>query len=78
MFPNPASNFLTIVLPNDSHNSKFTIEIYTLLGRSIHTTPIINSDKSLTLPIDNLASGFYYLRILSDNGATYKAKFLKN
>jgi hypothetical protein len=77
MFPNPASNFLTIVLPNDSHNSKVTIEIYTLLGRSIHITPIINNDKSLTLPIDNLASGSYFLRILSDNGATYKAKFIK-
>ncbi|WP_343328538.1 T9SS type A sorting domain-containing protein [Polaribacter staleyi] len=78
MFPNPANKHISIVLPTDLSDSKPFIEIYSLLGRAIHTTPIINNNKSVTVPIDNLASGTYFLRILSNNGETYKSTFIKN
>ena len=72
LFPNPASDLLNIQLIG-FHNIK-AIGIYGISGQLSTAVPIV--EDNMTVPIDHLKPGIYYLSIQSDEGINTK-KFIK-
>ncbi len=61
IYPNPASNFITI---QTLKKEKLLVEIYSSLGEKVMSNKIVGSE---TLPINNLSSGIYFIKIISEN-----------
>lgn len=70
VFPNPASNQVTIQY-NLVSNSNVSIELYDIFGKEIRTIqPTVSQgmDKhSYTVPLDDLASGMYFVKMKINN-----------
>ena len=61
VFPNPVdANYISILSPISGDKE---IEIYTLTGRKVLQTTILNS----TLNIESLTAGFYMIKVTIDN-----------
>ena len=60
IYPNPASDFITIKLPEDL-GSDLTVELYTSEG-SLVSRSTINSTQLLSLPP---SAGLYFIRVIS-------------
>ncbi len=63
IYPNPATNVITVDLANEIRNAK--AEIRNITGQLISQSSI-NNQKS-TLDISGLSSGIYFLRLFSEN-----------
>ncbi|MBL4656845.1 MAG: T9SS type A sorting domain-containing protein [Flavobacteriales bacterium] len=71
MYPNPASDLLTIKLLKASENVKY--EINDLYGKNVKSGIIHSSDQ---INLSELSDGVYFLR-LEDGSALYHRKFVK-
>ena len=58
VFPNPARDILTIQLPNTTGMAK--VSIYNSTGQAV-MSKIVNANGQITLSIDSLSSGMYWL-----------------
>lgn len=72
MYPNPASQELTIQLPSDSN--KATVQFYDYIGRLALTKTITSSNEKID--VNALNSGVYILKVLS-NDKIGSQKFIK-
>jgi PKD repeat protein len=63
VYPNPATNAVTVELANEMRNVK--AEIRSITGQVISQSSITNQKS--TLDISNLSSGIYFLRLFSEN-----------
>ncbi len=71
IYPNPAVDHLTV-----SGENMRTIELYNALGQLIVTeNPAI--DNFCTIPVGNLSSGIYMLKVISTDGTASVRKFVK-
>jgi hypothetical protein len=68
--PNPATNNIKIT----SGNNFNTIEVVSFLGQTVLSQP--NTGSTATLDVSNLPNGVYFVRIISDKGASVQ-KFVK-
>lgn len=73
MFPNPANNFITLILDN---LIKPEIIISNIYGQIVFSNTILQTTSSIQLNISNLLSGTYILNI-NDKGTVYTEKFVK-
>ncbi|WP_299048901.1 choice-of-anchor V domain-containing protein [uncultured Polaribacter sp.] len=73
LFPNPASDQLTIQLPSGSEQA--TVQFFDYLGRLALTQEISFGNEEIN--VSNLNSGVYLLRVLSDDKIGSQ-KFVKN
>lgn len=64
VYPNPASNFISIQLPNLSEYSE--IQIQNILGKTVLKQTIINTNTA-EINIENIPAGQYFVKIISDN-----------
>ena len=69
LYPNPATNILTI----DSEIPLTKVEIYSILGKKVKE---INSDFN-SIPTHNLSNGVYHIRMHSENGIATKKMIKK-
>jgi len=77
IYPNPVSQSCTITLPPefDQQNNLFTV--YSSTGVPVFAPLNVSGDKA-TLNLENLPSGFYLLRLATNNYSTiYKARIIK-
>lgn len=75
VYPNPASEALTVVCPECSIDRLLVTDIN---NRVIESVPATFSEGQLTLPIRAYAKGVYLLTLISTDGSEYsKALFLK-
>ena len=63
MYPNPASNLITISLDDPSENSSITI--YDQLGRTVLYKDIENESDEVSLSLHELNKGVYYVHLIS-------------
>ena len=63
MFPNPASESLTIQLPSGSENA--SVEFYDYIGRLALTQKVSQTNNIIN--VQDLSSGVYILKVLSDD-----------
>ncbi|WP_338814029.1 T9SS type A sorting domain-containing protein [Bernardetia sp. Wsw4-3y2] len=74
IYPNPTTSLLNVEL-NTVLNASEVI-LVNALGMELQTTKIINSDK-VTLELNNLSNGIYFVKIVSQKGIFYKKVVLK-
>ncbi|WP_338791253.1 T9SS type A sorting domain-containing protein [Bernardetia sp. MNP-M8] len=74
IYPNPTTSLLNIELNTILNASEVTL--VNALGMELQTTKIINSDK-ITLDLNNLSNGIYFVKIISQKGIFYKKVVLK-
>ncbi|MBL7934959.1 MAG: T9SS type A sorting domain-containing protein [Bacteroidia bacterium] len=72
IYPNPANHFITVDVPDT--NDGTIVYIINALGEIIATENATSSN--ITLNIDNLTNGIYFVKIESKNGSAIK-KFIK-
>ncbi|NVO10715.1 MAG: endonuclease [Bacteroidales bacterium] len=71
MFPNPASDVLTIITNSNSNNPYTIVDIY---GRIIERG---NLKGEAQINVSTLVKGLYFVNITDDKGKTHTEKFLK-
>ena len=74
IYPNPASNALTISFA--SAVNKASVKIFSVIGSEVLSTNQASVGTSLSVDISNLASGTYMVQIITDN-ATETKKIVK-
>ena len=74
LYPNPANN--TVYISFDIPQSKATIEVYDMLGNLITGLKYNDSVQYISIPVSNLQSGVYMVKIQTQEGASIK-KFVK-
>lgn len=75
--PNPVSSDMQLVFENDPLPN-FTVNVTDYTGRLVRTQVVKNlTDKSLMLPMSNLASGTYLVSVVSPTGSVKTMKFFK-
>jgi hypothetical protein len=75
LYPNPASNQLTLDLAYDSRWIGKSIQIINLQGQTVQTMTI--TSKSQRIDINKLQAGLYFLAAKKDDGESMKLKFIK-
>jgi hypothetical protein len=63
IFPNPAQDFVTISSKNKNINS---VAITDIMGKNIALLAPENNNEALTIPVNTLTSGLYYVTITND------------
>ncbi|HNP97921.1 MAG TPA: T9SS type A sorting domain-containing protein [Bacteroidia bacterium] len=76
VFPNPATNVVSVQLPHAVSNSAVKVILLNELGREIRTASVNPENGKLNFPVENLSSGIYYLNLQSDKNV-WKAGFIK-
>lgn len=64
IYPNPAKEILTIVLPANNEN-KSSLEIFNILGNKVLNRNINPTNGSISLDVSSLAPGVYIIKIIS-------------
>jgi uncharacterized delta-60 repeat protein len=59
MFPNPASDMLTILLPENAHRTELVLR--NMLGQDIHRSPVAAGRNEL--PLHGIAAGVYMVQV---------------
>lgn len=72
--PNPASDYLQIVVPQYSSGKHLTVTILDLMGKVVYSETIVNAVS--LLPIEQLAAGLYICR-LTDEQQRFVQPFVK-
>lgn len=72
MYPNPASESLTIQLPSDE--SKATVQFYDYIGKLAFSQIVTSSNN--TINVNDLSSGMYILKVVTDTKVGSQ-KFIK-
>jgi hypothetical protein len=70
IYPNPAENSISIVLPANTEIAE--LSIYNLTGQKV-----LQSNQSQNINITALASGTYFLKATTTNGAQFTKKIMK-
>ncbi|MGJ8683006.1 MAG: T9SS type A sorting domain-containing protein [Nonlabens sp.] len=70
MYPNPASDVLTIETTNGMNIA--TVEVFDILGKEIMNTPLQNN----TLNVSELTQGLYLVKMTSDEGTSISQKLV--
>ena len=79
VYPNPSHGVLNVDFKSETE-SEFTLEVVDMFGKvyqSINSYDFQNSN-SVTLDINDLNNGIYFVRITESNGTTNTTKFIKN
>ncbi len=75
IYPNPAGETLRLTLP--STYSVSGIEILDTKMQISHSIPVKFAQSNMEIPISNLSSGVYFLRLISDNKYYNSISFIK-
>ncbi len=75
VYPNPASDEITIMLPSNTLGDVF-VNVFDLSGKLIVAKQISLSESKFNLDIQNISDGYYYLSIENQDIKFYKG-FLK-
>jgi hypothetical protein len=77
IFPNPAEDNIELRLENN-FNRNISIEIYNALGKNVKSMKLsgLSYNDNINIPIDNLSSGIFFIRIYGENYSS-TLKFIK-
>ena len=75
IFPNPASDILTLQMINQVEDKLVHIKVYDLLGQQKIALSNAASKSSIELPLGTLADGMYILQVMDEAGKQFTTKF---
>jgi hypothetical protein len=73
IFPNPATDELTVNMADNTSGNQITI--LDITGKQVYSK-FFDKTSNIIIPVSNLANGLYFIR-LSNAGASYCRKFIK-
>lgn len=76
LFPNPASQSITLKLSNLNPAESYTLAIYNSAGALVKEE--VNNKPQTTLDVSALPAGLYTYQIVTTNGKTTAGRFVKN
>jgi hypothetical protein len=65
VYPNPTSNFVTVIY-NDASSRRQLLEIFTITGALVHTEILWNSGAQVN--VESFPAGVYLVSVTSENG----------
>ena len=75
LFPNPTKELLKIIV---NENDKYNVKIFDATGRQIMTKAGLSPNgNTISLNMNNLTSGNYFLELINDKGIASYGKFIK-
>lgn len=74
LYPNPASDWLTARLPENLRRGR--MEVYSVSGTHLSTTAL-DGNAVVRVPVEELAAGYYSLRVVTPQGKTAAMPFIK-
>lgn len=78
LYPNPTSDYLNIYYQNRNSKKDLTFSVVDALGRVLDTyTTADISDKTYIFPVQDLASGLYFLEVRQDGKLLETQQFVK-
>ncbi len=79
VYPNPASDQITVKIDGTTHRSNSTIWIFNASGTLVYQRQVFRDQQSLLVPIDirRLAAGFYFIKVGLEINSTETVKFVK-
>lgn len=75
-YPNPATDLVTVWFSNPT-DEKVTCRLTDMSGKTVHSKKVLVASQKLTLDIEHLRSGSYYLTVQSGK-RTYSSTIIKN
>lgn len=76
VFPNPTSDQVQVVLPKQM-NGQGRLQLFSLTGRKVRTTPIQTGERHMNLSTQGLPPGIYLLEIVQNRQRIGFAKIVK-
>lgn len=79
IFPNPTNENLSVSF-NQPNEELFTIELFDVAGRKIKTfenRELISKQNTITVNIENIQTGIYFLKISGSNNTSITKKIIK-
>ncbi len=77
VFPNPVSDQINIIFSTEP-NGTSTVELYSVSGSVLKSLNISDSSKEITIPVSDLGSGIYFLKITNRlSGKISNSRFVK-
>ena len=67
LYPNPATNFVTIEIFDKLNSGKLTLEILNSIGQVVESKSIDNAKEQVIMDVNNFSKGLYLVRVSSDN-----------
>ena len=78
IFPNPTGDANQIILQfSEAQKQIIDVELLDILGNQMYMSSINIGDQSTTIPVDNLCSGMYMIRVRMNN-EVYMEKVIVN
>ncbi|TDY13761.1 PQQ-dependent sugar dehydrogenase [Meridianimaribacter flavus] len=78
VYPNPMKDNVTVKLPSNVSFNNLNVKLYDVQGRVIKQRKIENSQREIVFDnLSSLNSGFYFIRIMSDNKQLLSKKLIK-
>jgi len=77
IYPNPASYELNVEFVQSTMQRNCILSVYNSVGIRVKSAEIPKYSKSYKLNIQDLNSGIYFIRIVSDNKLKYNSKLIK-
>ncbi|HRH11371.1 MAG TPA: GEVED domain-containing protein [Bacteroidia bacterium] len=81
LIPDPADDFIKLVLPNSFNGNILSVEIRDIKGATQKTNSnfdLNEIERSIELDLQNLDKGVYFITIIGEDGTIIKDKFIKN
>lgn len=75
LFPNPASNFIDLLISNASLQV-YDAQVLDMAGKQVNITVFSTSAESLRFNVNSISSGIYFIRVNTNEGIVVK-KFIK-
>lgn len=66
LYPNPASNFVTIDIFDKNNTGNLKLEITNSIGQVVTSQVIANANQKVVMDVNNFSKGLYFVRISSD------------
>lgn len=73
LYPNPSKERITVELKSDIVAE--VIVVIDITGKTIYSTPVINSNNLFTFDVSNLNAGMYFLNVYSSTGELAVKRF---
>lgn len=77
VYPNPALDIVNITLGKQIQSHDLKISVQNALGRNVSNLNVIQNSSSVSIPVQNLSAGTYFIQI-ADGESIYTRKFIKN
>jgi hypothetical protein len=75
IYPNPATNFITVELTLYNENEPIQLDVYNLLGNKIQSH-LLDKKEGLTISTEHLPNGIYFLVLRTDKKIIERQKVI--